>query len=272
MTMSMLDAFDLVASAELLEARLEAAAHELGKRPGLSEEKAWLASAHRHVARAREGIGDLLTRVLRLDELEPVRGDRGRALQGAVVDAAEHLFAAIASAGGERSPLLEAIFRNLKLPLMRRCGRDELEKFCSEIEARLGTGYVRRMLADETYAAVAPALERLRSAFADWRSIFTSAPLPEAEANALRSELEGMARRLDVPCRQARLLAEAALLPAKDVADASGIFEKPKRRGARGSRAESDTPKAAPPASEPRGGARPDGGDPEAAPEPAAGE
>ncbi len=256
-TMSMLDAFDLVANAEAFEMRLAAAAHELAKRPGLAQEKAWLSAAHVHVARAREGIGDLLTRVLRLGELESVRGGRGRALQGAVVDAVEHLQVAIARAGGDRSPLLEAIYRNLKLPVMRRCGREEFEKLCAEIEGRLETGYVKRMLADETYAPVAPALDGLQRAIADWQGIFSSDPLPEAEANVLRSELESTAHRLELPCRQARLLAEAALLPAKDLLDASGLFEKPKKRAARTARAESEADKAPANAAEAEAGAEP---------------
>ncbi|HVH40952.1 MAG TPA: hypothetical protein VM925_01375 [Labilithrix sp.] len=238
MTSPLIDAFDLMSHAEVLEERLAAAVFELSKRPALAEEKAWLAAAHRHVARAREGIGDLPTRSLRLSELQPLRGERGRALQGAVVDAAERLYAAIGSAGGERSPLLEAVYRNLKTPAMRRCGRDEFEKFCGEVEKRLGSSYVKRMLADPSYAPIEPALAQLGQAFTDWRSVFASEPPAESEARVLRDELESTARRLELASRQARLLAEAALLPAKELLDASGILDKPKRRGGR--RAETD--------------------------------
>lgn len=236
MTMSVLEAFDVVSHAEVLEQRLDAAARELAARQDLVDENIWIVSARRHVARAREGIGDLPTRVLKLPELEALRGEHGRTLQAAVVDAAEHLYAAIVAAGGDRSPVLEAVYRNLKLPAMRRCHRDEFERFCRELELRLDTRYVKRMLADPSYAEVEPALRHLTGTFVDWRSIVGSGPLPDSEASVLRADLEEAARRLEGPCRQARLLAEAALLPAKELLDASGIFDKPKRRLARSAR------------------------------------
>jgi hypothetical protein len=240
MTTSLLDAFELVAHAELIELRLAAAGAELSMREGLADEKIWLGAAHSHMARAREGIGKLLTRVLRLPELEPIRPERGRALQGAAVDAVEHLHAAITLAGGERSPLLETLFRNLKPPAMRRCSRDDFEKFCGELEKRLASSYAKRMLADASYATVDPALQRLRTAIADWRSVFTLPPPTDAEAQALRDELEAAARRLELPWRQVRLLAEAALLPVADLLDASGVLDKPRRRAARAARVELD--------------------------------
>lgn len=247
MTTSLLDAFDLVAHAELLELRLAATVGELSKREGLTNENAWLEAARTHVARAREGIGNLSTRVLRVAELEPARAERGRALQGAAMDAAEHVQAAIAAAGGERSPVLEAIFRNLKMPVMRRASRDDFAKFCDEIDKRLGSTYVRRMLADPMFTDVAPSLQNLRDAFAEWRLVFTSGPPTEAEEQALRDELLALANRLELPCRQARLLAEAALLPASDLIEPSGIFDKPRRRVVRAARVDANESEGGPP-------------------------
>lgn len=231
MTTTLADAFDLVAHTELLEQRLAATLVELSKRDGLTEEKSWLEAAHRRVAETGGGVGDLLTRVLRLSELEPLRGERGRALQGAAVDALEQLQIEITAAGGDRSPLLEVIYRNLKTPWMRRCGREDFEKLCVEIEKRLASSYAKRMLADPSYAVLDPHLQRVRSAFAGWRSVFQ--PASDPESRLLRDELELAAARVELPCRQARLLAEAALLSAEDLRERSGIFEKPKRRAAR---------------------------------------
>ena len=237
----LLAAFELLAHAELLPPRLDAAAAELSKRPGLADEKAWLEMARQRVAPARKGTGDLLVRVLRLPELEPVKGDRTRVLQGAVVDALEHLHAAITFAGGNRTPLLEALYFKLKIPALRRCEREELEMFWGDFEKRLGSTYSRRMLADETYLPVAPALQSLRASFATWRSVFATEPLQENEAQALRDELLGAALGLEVCCRQARLLAQAALAPLKELAEAAALLQKAKRKGARGSDAEDDT-------------------------------
>jgi hypothetical protein len=46
----------------------------------------------------------------------------------------------------------------------------------------------------------------------------------------LREEIVGHARRLELPMRQARLLAEAALAPIRNAFEDSGIGQKPKRR------------------------------------------
>ena len=240
MTVSRLEAFDLVAHSEQLEIRLEAASSELSKRPGLVEEKAWLEVACRRVVSARLGIADLLTRALRLPELEPLRADHARILQGAAVDALERLHAGITFAGGNRAPLLEALYWKLKIPALRRCERAEFEAFWRDFEKRLASSYARRMLAEPAYQVVAPAMEQLQRAVTTWLGIFTSAPLGELEAQTLREELDAAAKRLEVPCRQARLLAQAALVPLKDLLESSALLQKPKRRGPRTASTEPD--------------------------------
>ncbi len=232
MVSSFVDAFDCVAYGEVLEQRLKSASTALANREDAVSEQAWLDAARQQVARAREGTDKLLTRVLRLPELELVRTERGRALQGAVVDALEELHGAINAAGGPRSPLFEVLYSNVKVASMRRSNREDFEKACGDFEKRLGSSYARRMIADEAYASLQPALLHLRSALGDWRWVFASAPLADDEAELLRAELDAAARRLELPTRQARLLAEAALLPFGDL-DGSplrAVLDKPKRR------------------------------------------
>lgn len=229
-SMSLLDAFDAVSWSDQLHRRLEAAGAELSKKQGLRDEKAWLETARQRVAHAREGIGDLLTRVLRLPELEPVREDQARVLQHAAVEAVEKLHAGITFAAGSRAPLLEALYGKLKLPVLRRCDREDFERFTLDFEKRLSTSYARRMFADPSYAIVLPTLEAMRAAFATWRGVFSDVPLAEHEAQALRDELDAAARKVDLPCRQARLLAEAALAPLKDLLDHSSLDQRPRRR------------------------------------------
>lgn len=244
MTSPLLEAFELIAQSEHLPPRLDAAAAELAKLPGFAEEKAWLEAARQRVAPARsrspEGTSALLVRVLRLPELEPVKPERTRVIQGAAVDALEHLHAAITFAGGPRSPLLEALYFKLKIPVLRRCDRDEFERFCTDFEKRLSSTYSRRMLTNETYApTVAPALEALHAAIATWRGLFDTEPLPESEAQALREQLLEAARGLEIPWRQARLLAQAALAPLKEL-EAAAALHKAKRKGGR-AESEEDT-------------------------------
>ncbi len=243
MSSSLLDAFSLVAHSEQLQLRLDAAAVELAKVPALVEEKAWLDVARQRVGLSREGTSDLPLRALRLPELDSLKGEYARILQGAAVDALERLHAGIAFAGGPRAPLLEALYWKLKLPALRRCDREEFEKFSADFDKRLKSTYARRMFGDPAYQVVGPALEAQRQAFATWRSVFTSRPLTDAEAEAVESELTAAARALEVPCRQARLLAQAALAPLKELLESSGVAQRPKRRGPRvaGSDADDET-------------------------------
>jgi hypothetical protein len=231
MTMtSLLDSFDTVSHSEQLLLRLESATAELSKKQGLKEEKAWLDTAMQRVASAREGIGDLLTRVLRLPELEPVREEHARTLQGLAVDAVERLHAGITFAAGSRAPIIEALYGKLKIPVLRRCDREDFEKFCADFEKRLNTSYAKRMFGDASLQVIAPALTQLQEAFATWRGVFSDQPLTEQDAQALRDELDAVSRRLELPCRQARLLAEAALTPLKELFENSGLGQKPRRR------------------------------------------
>ena len=230
MTMPLLDAFDTVSHSEQLLRRLESATAELSKKQGLKDEKAWLDTAIARVAAARDGVGDLLTRVLRLPELEPVKEGHARTLQGAAVDAVERLHAGITFAAGSRAPILEALYGKLKLPVLRRCDREDFEKFCIDFEKRLNTSYAKRMFADPSFEIVGPALSQLQQAFATWRGLFSNEPMSDSAAQALRDELDAVARRLELPCRQARLLAEAALTPLKELLENSGVSQKPKKR------------------------------------------
>lgn len=230
MTLPLLDAFDTVSHSEQLLRRLESAAAELSKKQGLKDEKAWLDTAIQRVTAARNGVGDLLTRVLRLPELEPVREGHARTLQGAAVDAVERLHAGITFAAGSRAPILEALYGKLKLPVLRRCDREDFEKFCADFEKRLNTSYARRMFADPSFEFVTPALAQLQHAFATWRGIWSNEALSDSAAQALRDELDAVARHLELPCRQARLLAEAALTPLKELLENSGVSHKPKKR------------------------------------------
>jgi len=179
---------------------------------------------------ARARVGSLGDRVMRLPELEALRGDHQERLQQLAVDAVEKLQAGITFHGGPRHPLLEAVFGKLKLPLARRAAQAEFQRFAADLEKKLDSAYARRMLAEAALAAVQPAVEEVRAGFGAWRGALSSEPLPEAEARALRDELEALARDLELPCRQARLLAEAALSPVKGLYEASGLGARTRRR------------------------------------------
>ncbi len=232
MTTASLEALELLVNVERLGPRLEAAAAALAQLPGLTNEKAWLEAARRRLAEvAGGGDEELVVRALRLPELEAARRDRARQLQGGIVDALERLQAGITYAGGSGAPLLDLLYGSVKLPPLRKCSRDALERFCADFEKRMGSTYARRMFATDTYEVVAPAASELRAAIATWRSVFVAAPPDDAEAEGLRRELDAAAQRLELPVRQARLLAQAALLPTAELLDATGLTPEAKRRG-----------------------------------------
>lgn len=234
MPSTLVESFELLIHAEQLAPRLEAAATALAQLPALDEEKGWLATARARLATAHvESHGDLLNRALRLPELESLKGgERGKLLQAAIADELERLQAGIAFVGGARSPLLDVLFLNLKMPALRKCGRAEVEKFCAEIERRLTSSYARRLLASERYAAVAPVVQALGTAVLTWRNVFLEPPLDDKAAAPVRAELEGAGRTVELLVRQARLLAQAALLPVAELLDAAGVVTaKVKRRG-----------------------------------------
>jgi hypothetical protein len=251
MTMSsLLDAYDTVAHSEVLLQRLGSAFAELSRKQGLNDEKAWLSQAIDRVTAARTGVGDLLSRVMRLPEMEPAREDHARSLQQLAVDAVERLQAGITFHAGSRAPLLEALFGKLKLPLLRRADREDFEKFCVDFDKRLSSTYAKRMLGESSLSLVVPAVEAVRASFVTWREAFSGEPLEETAARALRDELDACARTLELPLRQARLLAEAALAPLKDLFDETGLSQKPKKRSLRPVVTEADG-EAVPEAEEP---------------------
>lgn len=233
MSSTLVESFELLVQAEQLAPRLEAAATALAQLPELAEEHGWLAAARARLAAVRvEAHGDLLDRALRLPELEGLKGERGKLLQGAIADEVERLQAGITVAGGPRSPLLDVLFHNLKVPALRKCGRPELERFCAELERRLTSSYAQRMFARPPYAAVTPTLRALGAAIATWRGVFIEPPLDDQAATPLRGELAAAGRTVELALRQARLLAQAALLPAAELLDAAGVVTaKAKRRG-----------------------------------------
>jgi hypothetical protein len=231
--MNLADAYEAVSQSEVLLQRLQQAQAELSSRQGFAEEKGWLEVARERVAAARSRVGTLGDRVMRLPELEPLRGEHLDRLQQAAVDGVERLQAGITFHGGPRHPLVEALFGKLKLALARRAAQADFQRFGADFEKKLDSAYARRMLAEPALAALQAAVDEVRAGLGAWRSALAAEPLPEGEARALRDELEAVARDLELPCRQARLLAEAALAPVKGLFEASGLAARPRRRGPR---------------------------------------
>lgn len=218
----LVESFELLIDVEQLAPRLEAAATAMEQLPHLEAERGWLAAARERLPRQR--FGDLLDRALRLPELESLKSEHGKRLQSAIADEVERLQGAIALAGTARSPLLEVLFHNLKMPALRKCGRAELDKFCTELERRLASSYTKRVLGTDRYRPVEASVQALAHTIATWRSVFIDPPLDEVDAATVRDELAAAGKAVELAVRQAKLLAQAALLPAAELLDAEGML------------------------------------------------
>ncbi|HYO52672.1 hypothetical protein [Archangium sp.] len=234
MSLSTLEAYDLVRFAEAIDSRLAAADELLAGHPGLEREKEWLATAIQIVRTERAPAPALLEKVRDLPELEEVREEFAFNLQNLWVDSLEKLHAGITFCASSRSPVIEALFPHLKFPQLRRASRDALQEFVASYERRLKSSYVSRILARDDFSFIRPVLDQVATAYATWQSCFAPVQLPHEQAAPLRAELIALGKKLDVALRQARCLAEASLAPIPEAFENSGLAARPRKRAGRG--------------------------------------
>jgi hypothetical protein len=234
MSLSTLEAYDLIRFAEAFEARLATASDVIAEREGLEAEKEWMATALRLVREALAPAPALIERAKDLPELEEAREEFSFQQQNLWVDALEKLHAGITFCASSRAPVIEALFPHLKFPQLRRAPQEAVNEFASAYERRLKSSYVTRIFTQDDFAFVRPVVDQVAKAYASWQASLTPASLSEAQALPLRAELVSIGERLDIAVRQARLLAEASLVPVPGAFDSTGLAAKPKRRAGRG--------------------------------------
>ncbi|MFN7132775.1 MAG: hypothetical protein ACK4N5_11890 [Myxococcales bacterium] len=235
MAMTALEAYDLVRFSEQFLERLGLAGAELEKRRGHKAEKEWLASATALVQSARELEPTLMERVRGLPDLEEIRGEFASQLQSQWAEAVERLLAGFTFHVGSKDPVVEALFPTQKLAPLHKAPREVVTAFVADFERRQKSGYVSRMLATPNFAFAAPVLEQIAQAWQRWQNALGGGEaMPEEQAAELRKELLAVGKRLDLAIRQARLLAEAALLGTPGVFEELGLNAKPRRRAGKG--------------------------------------
>jgi hypothetical protein len=232
-SLSVVEAFDLVALAAQLADRLETAKAQLAQKNGHRREKEWLDSAAELLATGKAERAELMQRAFRLDELAFLREEEAEARLGQWVDALEKLVAGITFHAGSRSPMFEALFPKQKIPSLRRAPKEQVEKYHKDFEKRLNGSYAKRMLGTDEFAFAGPVLEQVAGAYARWQEAFSPAPLAPEETESLTNELTHAAQKLELPIRQAKLVAEAALAPVHGAFEASGLNLKLKKRAAK---------------------------------------
>ena len=233
MSPSPLEAYDVIRHSALLSERLAAAQAELEKKRGLKAEKEWLRAAGDLLGAAREPSQGIIERARGLPGLEEARDELGAVSQGLWVDALERLLAGITFHAGPRAPVIEAVFPHAKLPALRKASREAALGFAEDLERRMKTSYVTRTFAEPAFAFALPVLDQLASAFAQWQAVYSGEDMPEPQAAEVLKELLAAAKRLELACRQAKLLADAALAPCGGLFEELGLSAKPKRRSAR---------------------------------------
>ncbi|MDY7230907.1 hypothetical protein [Hyalangium rubrum] len=234
MSLSTLEAYDLIRFAEAFEARLTTASDVIAEREALEPEKAWMATALQLVRDALAPAPALLERAKDLPELEEAREEFSFQQQNLWVDALEKLHAGITFCASSRAPVIEALFPHLKFPQLRRAPQETVDEFASAYERRLKSSYVTRIFAQDDFAFVRPVVDQVAKTYAAWQASLVPASLSDSQAAPLRTELTSVGNRLDVAVRQSRLLAEAALVPVPGAFDSTGLAAKPKRRAGRG--------------------------------------
>lgn len=234
MSLSTQEAYDLIRFAEAFEARLVTASDTLADREGLEPEKEWMAIALKLVRTALIPAPALLGRAKDLPELEEAREEFSFQQQNLWVDALEKLHAGITFCASSRSPVIEALFPHLKFPQLRRASQETVNEFATAYERRLNSSYVNRIFSQDDFSFVRPVVDQVASTYSAWQASLAPSNLPDTQVAPLRAEMISVASRLDVVLRQARLLAEAALVPVPGAFDSSGLAAKPKRRAGRG--------------------------------------
>lgn len=255
--MDALDAYESIRVAEQLHERLTAACVAVENKRVIKDEKAWLATARDLLAEDCQLGRSVVERARMLPELIEVRQEFATGLQQLWVDALEKLLAGITYHAGSRAPLIETLFPHQKFPVLRKPNRETVTAYQTELLRRTKLSYVQRMLADEAFAFVKPCVDAIEAAYATWMTSFSNESMPEEQAAPLRAEIVELGERLELKVRQAKLLAEAALVPVKNGFEEFGLNVKAKKRGKKVAAVVSESEEA--PAFDPVGAEEPSG-------------
>lgn len=231
--MDALEAYDTLKHAELLHGRLVAAREAVSRARKIGREKDWLTVAVDLLGVELEPLQRVNESTRMLPDLVDVRLEFAGALQHKWVDALEKLVAGVTYHAGSRAPLLETLLPHAKFPQLRKANREAVAAYQADLERRLKLSYVQRMFTEPAYAFAPPCVEAVRTAYAEWNGNFSGDSMPPEQAAPLREELCALGERVGVLAAQARLLAEAALLPLPGVFDEHGLGVKPRKRGGR---------------------------------------
>ena len=228
-----LGAYDVLRFAGPFLERLEQAREALASGEAHPDERQWLEAGRDRVTAANARGAEVLGAARALPELEGVRGDYIGDHQLRWVDALERLHAGITFHIGGRSPVVEALFPNLKFVPLRRASREVALAYGNDVERRLRSAYLTRMLARPEFAFAPAVIDTLKATYAGWQACLEPAVLSGEEADSARRALLEVGGKLELAMVQARFLAQAALSVVEGEAfDALGLGARPRKRSA----------------------------------------
>jgi len=204
------------------------------------EERSWLEVASRRVAEALQSTQAALLAAAPLPEFASTRKVKVETLSNAWADAVEAVFDGIVANVSGNGPLVEALFPHQRFDSLRRPGT-AAHNFWLEFERRSESSYVKRLRSDPAYEFLTPLLEAAKSSEQALRESAAPKPLPEPQAEKLRSAVSAGAESLELAVRQARSLCEAVFVSTPSAIAELGLDAKPKRRAQR-----SEAPKLSP--------------------------
>ncbi|HET9933981.1 MAG TPA: hypothetical protein VFQ35_24930 [Polyangiaceae bacterium] len=219
-------------ASERLVNRLESVAARLTDSPLGGEERGWLAAAARRLSASIPAVRAAIETSLDLPELKALRAERLTGLEQAWVGSVRELFGELEKRLGANSPLIEALFPHLRFDRIERPGAAQ-RAFRAEVSTRRTSTYIQRMSADPEYPFLAGLLEPVERAERALAAFESSAPPGEEELLRLRAEVVEAGQGLSRAQRQARALAEAALIDAPELFTELGFDAPARRRSAR---------------------------------------
>jgi hypothetical protein len=215
-------------SAARIVKTLENIASRLQGTPLGGEERDWLLAAARRLSATLPPLESALEGGIALPELKALRAERQARLEHDWLDALVELFGELQTRLGGNSPLIEALFPHQRFERLERPGAAQ-RAYRAEFSTRRTSGYITRMELDPEYPFLRPLLESVDRAHQALGS-FDAPALDDVEIERIRTTILDAAQALLRAQRQARSLAEAALIEAPELFSELAFEQRARRR------------------------------------------
>lgn len=188
------------------------ALHEALLEQDFVREARWVDEGLARLSESLAGWSTLRDKLLMHPELHKARAVVLRERRLLLLDRMEAIKTSLVEIAGEGSPILEVLFKGLKIPNLRRPNEDMCLAWVEEFQRRTDSSYVVRMVREPQarFEAAAARFEAWQAAVGAWRTLaFPEDALVESDCV---TELLQTSGTLSRTLEQAEHLAQAALL------------------------------------------------------------